>query len=261
MNWQSGTDVFPNPLYFWNWGGMSDGHGEIVGFRALAPLAPLLSYPLALEARSGVSGPWPALQKERLSPDPAAIRAYRVAILREWENHPEYLETHGWAPQKPPKAYCDARGFAYDSDYCTYCMVSGALCTILESTPVASAGPDQTVEDSASSSTEVTLDGSSSSDPNGYPLTFTWNWLEGTTQFHVMGETVNAHFPLGARTITLTVDNGDYIDTDTVDVSVEVPEPGAETSVLTALLVILAIRTARSRPPARPVGAPARNLR
>ena len=245
MNGYSGTDVFPNPLYYWNYGGTADGHGEIVGFRALIPwlLAPQ-SYPLALNAAVA----WPGLDEERLDPNPAAVRALRVSVLRGWENNPVLLDDALLAPQKPPKAYCDARDFAYDGDYCTYCMVSGDLCTILYSTPVADAGPDQTIEGNSSSSTEVVLEGSSSSDPNGYPLTFVWSWLEGTTPFELAGQTVYASLPLGTHEISLTVDNGDYIDTDTV--VVVVPEPGAEASTLTALavlVVMVAVRAAKSR--------------
>jgi len=234
MRWDSGTDVFPDPQYFWNWGGMSDGHGEIVGFRAIKPENILESYPLALAAR----GTWPLqLSRSKENCDSDDIKpadCERVQVLKQWEADSEYLEKNGhvindfgqdeyWAPLKPPQAYCDARGFAYDSDYCTYCMVSGDLCTILKTEvnlpgfPVADAGPDQTVECSGPNGAEVTLDGSGSTDPDGDPLTFTWTGPFGS----MMGETIYAYLPTGTHTITLTVeDTSGNSDSDTVNVTV-----------------------------------------
>jgi len=205
--------------------GGGDGHGEIVGFRALNPDNGLESYPLALEAQ----GDWPSRSKENCdSDDLRPIDCERVRELKQWEADPEYLENNDWAPQKPPKEYCDERNFAYDGDYCTYCMVSGDLCEILKtevvipdipvnSAPVADAGPDQIIECSGPNGTEVTLDGSGATDPDGDPLTFTWTGPFGTWT----GETITPDLPWGTHVITLTVDDGrGKTDTDTVEVTV-----------------------------------------
>ncbi len=89
--------------------------------------------------------------------------------------------------------------------------------------PVADAGDDQTVECTAPmGGTEVTLDGSGSSDPDDDPLTYTW-----TGPFPEGGGTVNGEMPvvtlpLGVHVITLEVDDGNgETDTDTVTITVE----------------------------------------
>ncbi|HST51887.1 MAG TPA: Ig-like domain-containing protein [Pyrinomonadaceae bacterium] len=84
--------------------------------------------------------------------------------------------------------------------------------------PVASAGPDQTIE-CGGGSTSVTLDGSASSDPDGdTPLTY--EWREGATLLGT-GATLNTSLPFGPHTITLKVTDpsGDF-GTDTVNVNI-----------------------------------------
>jgi hypothetical protein len=74
--------------------------------------------------------------------------------------------------------------------------------TITARPPVANAGPDQTLPVAGPNGTPVTLNGSQSSDPNGYALTFVW-----TQGGAVVGR--SAVLPLtlnvGAYTFTLTV--------------------------------------------------------
>jgi phosphatidylethanolamine-binding protein (PEBP) family uncharacterized protein len=74
--------------------------------------------------------------------------------------------------------------------------------TITARPPVANAGPDQTLPAAGPNGTPVTLNGSQSSDPNGYALTFVW-----TQGGAVVGK--SAVLPLtlnvGAYTFTLTV--------------------------------------------------------
>jgi pimeloyl-ACP methyl ester carboxylesterase len=232
---RSGEDVPPShggP----NYGGGLDGHGEIVGFRGArfdwdpSEWLGILqsSYPLALDA----SESWPSLTIEREFDDENnhAVRDFRVHLLREWESDPNYLDDNGWGPLKPPEEYCEdqknlmAEG-GEDKDYCTYCMVSGDLCTILKTkldipvnlAPVANAGPDQNVECSGPNGTEVTLDGSGSTDHDDDPLTFTWDWPDGV----MTGETIYPYLPVGTHSFTLTVDDGEgNTDTDTVYVTV-----------------------------------------
>ena len=83
--------------------------------------------------------------------------------------------------------------------------------------PVASAGTDQTVEQTGTL-TSVTLDGSASSDPDGDALTYTWTGggLSGTT-----GANPTVELPAGSHTLTLTVSDGELTATDTVQVTVQ----------------------------------------
>jgi len=94
--------------------------------------------------------------------------------------------------------------------------------------PVANAGPDQTVECASPGATQVTLDGSGSSDPDaGQTLSYTW-----TGPFPEGGGTVTGVNPtvtlaLGTHTITLNVDDGNGgTASDTVQVSVQVRVEG-----------------------------------
>ena len=87
--------------------------------------------------------------------------------------------------------------------------------------PVADAGPDQTVEQDSLGGASVTLDGSSSNDPDGDPLTYSWTWNGKSAT----GVTPTVSLPLGPTTITLTVSDGQLTDTDTVDITVEDTTP------------------------------------
>jgi hypothetical protein len=83
--------------------------------------------------------------------------------------------------------------------------------------PTANAGPDQTVEQDSHDGTLVTLDGSGSTDDGlEQPLTYIWTWTDGS----VTGVSPSTTFPLGTTTVTLTVDDGEFTDSDTVDISV-----------------------------------------
>jgi sugar lactone lactonase YvrE len=78
--------------------------------------------------------------------------------------------------------------------------------------PLASAGPDQTVEATSPSGASVTLDGSGSSDPDGDPLTYSWSGPFGSAS----GASPSVNLPLGTHTITLTVSDGSATASDTV---------------------------------------------
>ncbi len=89
--------------------------------------------------------------------------------------------------------------------------------------PVADAGPDQTVEQDSSAGASVTLDGSGSSDDGQIqPLTYTWTWPGGSS---ATGVNPTVTLPPGTTIVTLTVDDGQFSATDTVDITVEDTTP------------------------------------
>lgn len=82
--------------------------------------------------------------------------------------------------------------------------------------PDADAGPDQTVVPTSPAGTNVTLDGSGSTDPDGDTLTYAWSGPFGTAT----GVSPTVLIPPGTHTVTLTVDDGNgATDTDTMTVS------------------------------------------
>ncbi|MEK9629121.1 MAG: PKD domain-containing protein [Nitrospinota bacterium] len=94
--------------------------------------------------------------------------------------------------------------------------------------PVADAGPDQTVEQEGPTGSDVTLNGSGSSDPDGDPLTY--NWSTGDTVANP-----SVHLSAGTHNITLIVNDGTVdSDPDTVQVIVQdTIAPAITTSDLT----------------------------
>ena len=83
--------------------------------------------------------------------------------------------------------------------------------------PIADAGQDQIVAVSFDCMATVTLDGSSSSNPNGDELTYLWIWESGSAT----GVNPTILLPLGTTTITLVVNDGVLNSApDTVDISV-----------------------------------------
>ena len=83
--------------------------------------------------------------------------------------------------------------------------------------PIADAGPNQIVEQDSLQGASVTLDGKESSDPEDDPLNYYWNWTGGSA----VGATPTAVFPVGNTTVTLTVSDGQYNATDTVNIEVQ----------------------------------------
>jgi len=196
MNPRSGEDVpsslspIPNLL-----GGL-DGHGEIVGFRGVRLelfnntewlFMLQSSHALALDAQNN----WPSRD------DVTDFDWWlRVIHMRNWEAKSDYLDPPKdkpdmdyMAPLVPPPEYCDHPDRknhipvgGVDEDYCTYCMVSGDLCTILKTkldlpenlAPLANAnGPYQA--ECGGTTTSISLDGTGSIDPEGASLAYLWN--------------------------------------------------------------------------------------
>jgi len=92
---------------------------------------------------------------------------------------------------------------------------------VVNQPPVADAGEVPTLECTSSDGAEVTLDGTGSSDPDDDDLTFSWT-APGITFDDATSATPTATFPLGATTVTLTVDDGNgETDTDEVIITVE----------------------------------------
>lgn len=85
--------------------------------------------------------------------------------------------------------------------------------------PVADAGVDQSVD----AGTQVTLDGSGSSDPDGDPLVYSWRWISGPSSVTVRSSTSSqAHVTLstpGEYVFELTVSDGMAIARDSVRVT------------------------------------------
>jgi hypothetical protein len=95
-------------------------------------------------------------------------------------------------------------------------------CKVSNKPPVANAGPDQVVEQDSLGGASVTLDGSGSTDDGKIaPLTYTWTWAGGSAT----GVSPTVTLPMGTTTVTLTVYDGQYTDTDTVDITVQDTTP------------------------------------
>jgi hypothetical protein len=92
--------------------------------------------------------------------------------------------------------------------------------------PVASAGPDQIVEQASFTGTNVSLDGTGSYDPDGDPITCFWTGAFGT----ISGCNVNLLLPFGDHTIALNVSDGLSSTSDDLLVSVIDTTPPSITS-------------------------------
>jgi hypothetical protein len=87
--------------------------------------------------------------------------------------------------------------------------------------PIADAGSDQIVEQTSFAGTEVTLDASGSSDPDGDSLTYTWTWNGGSTN----GVNPTVTLPSGTHIITLIVSDGVETDSDEVVITIQDTTP------------------------------------
>ncbi len=86
--------------------------------------------------------------------------------------------------------------------------------------PVANAGQDQVIACSGNPTTQVKLDGTKSSDPDGDSLTYSWSAL-GITFDDSNSSTPTSNLPYGTTTVTLEVNDGKISSIDTVLVEVK----------------------------------------
>ncbi len=86
--------------------------------------------------------------------------------------------------------------------------------------PTADAGPDQVVECESPVGTDVQMDGSGSYDPDGDPLTYSWEAGGGATFSDPSIVNPVGNFPLGLTRVRLVVSDGMFNDTDYVDISI-----------------------------------------
>ena len=86
--------------------------------------------------------------------------------------------------------------------------------------PIADANGPYVAECASPSGASVSLDGSGSTDPDGDTLTFSWSDT-GIIFDDATSPTPTATFPIGTTTVTLEVDDGTAMDSDTTDVTVQ----------------------------------------
>ncbi len=90
--------------------------------------------------------------------------------------------------------------------------------------PVANAGADQVLECALPGGTVAMLDGTGSSDPDMDILTYAWS-APGIVFDDPASATPSAEFPLGTTAVTLTVSDGEFDDSDEVQILVEDTTP------------------------------------
>jgi len=92
--------------------------------------------------------------------------------------------------------------------------------------PVANAGPDQTVE-ATGPTTQFTLDGTASTDPDSGPDPLTYTWYDSTHTQVGTGSTLQLSRGLGVYTFTLEVNDGIDTNTDSVQITIQDTTPPA----------------------------------
>ena len=127
--------------------------------------------------------------------------------------------------------YTGAGGVGIDEiKACFYDGAGNLICSqivtkewiITNQPPIADAGDDQVVEQDSLGGASVTLNGSGSTDDGKIaPLIYRWMWVGGSAT----GVSPTLTLPMGLTTVTLSVYDGEYSDTDTVDITVQDTTP------------------------------------
>ncbi|MGH6689898.1 MAG: choice-of-anchor Q domain-containing protein [Gammaproteobacteria bacterium] len=162
-------------------------------------------------------------------------------LLGPLADHGGPTHTHATLSGSPavnavPLTECtDVGGVPIATDQRGVARPQGAACDVgayetSNQSPLAHAGPDQTVEAASPSGALVTLDGSRSSDPDGDPLVYAWTGPFGM----VSGVSPTVAFPLGAHAATLTVNDGQATTVDRVTIIVRDTTP-PETLIASAV--------------------------
>ncbi len=150
------------------------------------------------------------------------------------------------------RTYRDDYGCVWTRDDPTNLYSNGSNPCAGANNPIANAGTDQAVEDSDGNGSEpVTLDGTASTDPNGYIVS--WIWTEDGNTI-ASGQIVDVIFDVGEHTVTLTVtDDDDLTDTDNVVITVTVSpvdlgkeEPGSVVQLWGKSLTFLEVNNKES---------------
>ena len=85
-----------------------------------------------------------------------------------------------------------------------------ALFEPVDQPPVANPGPALTTAGTSGQGAKVTLNGSASSDPQGYPLTYSWTGPFPEGNGVVTGVSPTVTMPMGASQVTLVVNDGEF---------------------------------------------------
>ena len=138
----------------------------------------------------------------------------------------------GWWDMYVSQDYRPTTGYSASGNKCQTVVgwhddtvTSGCASQCLNNSPVAEAGPDQTVQ-CGGSATSVRLDGTGSSDPDNDPLTYAWTWAGGSAD----GATPVVQMPYDTTPVMLTVDDGNGgTAPDTVIIKVQDTTPPVTT--------------------------------
>lgn len=168
---------------------------------------------------------WQVAEQHRVEPEYRIVAVYNDGVFKNFSSGSIPLSPPGnWLGENLSLGIYQQRPVLYDwmsTGFHRYWLIEEPDPPENQS-PVANAGPDQTVELETYEGTEVTLDGSGSFDPDGDPLTYEWDWDGGSAS----GINPMVVLPLGTTTITLEVNDGIAdSDPDKVNITVEDTTP------------------------------------